>query len=142
MAVVTFDVDRFLEAYPHIAKAVEQGHVTTAQIEFAFQQATLFLSAGDDSGIPYDPDAGIRTREILLWLLVCHIVTISLWPLGVSGPVSSASQGSVSTSFQLPTGRGPDWYRQTPCGLAFWQATRRYTVGGRYMPKHYFHPWG
>ena len=92
--------------------------------------------------MPFEPERGILSRQTLLWLIVCHLATLALWPMGQSGPVSSATEGSVSTSFSLPQNTGRAFWSQTPCGQTFWQAVQPYVVGGRYFGVRHYHPWG
>lgn len=142
MAIVVFDAQEFLEDFPKFTKPDGTGLLTDAQLAQAFEVACLLLDNTDKSLVPYDPDKGILVRKTLLYLLVCHLATLALWPLGQSGPMSSATEGSVSTGFSLPTGTGDAYYNQTPCGQTFWKLMRSYTAGGRYYAKHYVHPWG
>lgn len=137
MAVVIFDPEEWLTAYPQF-----QGKLTPAQLQQAFRVACLILDNTDASPVPYDPARGIETRKVLLWMLVCHLATLALRPVGQPGALSSASEGSVSTSFQVPRSPNGEWYMQTTCGQAYWQAIRRFTVGGRYYDVKHFHPWG
>ena len=137
MAVVVFDPQAWLEAYPQF-----QGQLTDAQLMQAFNVACLMLDNTDASPVPYDPDNGVETRKILLWLLVCHLATLALRPVNQSGPLTSASEGSVSTGFQVPQSLNGQYFVQTPCGSTFWQAIRKYVVGGRYYDICHFHPWG
>lgn len=143
MAVVVFDPQEFLEAYPQFKKGEVQ-LLTDAQLQQAFDVACLILDNTDAAAVPYDPDKGIMVRKTLLYLLVCHMATLALWPLGQSGPMASATEGSVSTSFSLPTTTGKAFWNQTPCGQAFWQAiqSQGLVTGGRYYAKKYTHPWG
>ena len=60
----------------------------------------------------------------------------------LSGPLSSATEGSVSVSFSIPQNIGKAFYSQTPCGQAFWQAVQPYAAGGRYYAVRHWHPWG
>lgn len=137
--VVEFDVTEFRELYPKFTETV----ATDTQLEYAFQKACIILNNTDKSIVPYDPDNGVYTRKVMLYLLTCHIMTLSLWSAtGQSGAVSSASEGSVSTSFNLPTSAGGDWFKQTECGYTFWQMIQAYNVGGRYYSIKYVHPWG
>ena len=141
MAVVVFDPEAFLAAYPRFAP----GGATLlkdSQLRQAFDVACLLLDNTDASPVPYDPERGILIRQTLLWLIVCHLATLALWPMGQSGPVSSATEGSVSTSFSLPQNTGRAFWSQTPCGQTFWQAVQPYVVGGRYFGVRHYHPWG
>ena len=138
MAVVEFVPAGFRERYPQFA---ETG-ITDGQLAQAFAVACLLLDNSERSPVPYAPAAGIVTRQTLLDLLVCHLATLALWPPGQSGPVSSASEGSVSVSFALPDRPNGAFFGQTPCGQAYWQAVQPYLRGGRYCPVRHAHPWG
>ncbi|AOM39672.1 DUF4054 domain-containing protein [Xenorhabdus hominickii] len=137
MAIVTFDSDAFLELYPRFA-----GILTKGQLQQAFDVACLLLDNSDNSDIPYEPD-GTQERKTLLYLLVCHIATVTLWGNNnQAGPASSATEGSVSVSFAVPDAANASWFKLTPCGQMYLQATRKYVVGGRYSAVKHYHPWG
>ena len=138
MAVVVFDPAAFREAYPQFTAAL----LTDAQLQQAFDVACLLLDNTDGSPVPYDPENGVMIRKTLLYLLVCHMATMALWPVGQSGPMSNATEGSVSVGFSLPQNTGKAFYNQTPCGQAFWQAVQPYAAGGRYYAAKHYHPWG
>lgn len=138
MAVVEFDPAAFREAYPRFSADL----ISDAQLEQAFDLACLLLDNTDASPVPYDPEHGVMIRKTLLWLLVCHLATMALWPTGQSGPIASATEGSVSVSFSIPQNAGKAFYNQTPCGQSFWQAIQKYVVGGRYFAVRHYHPWG
>lgn len=137
MAVVEFDPAAWLEAYPQF-----QGQLSEAQLAQAFDVACLLLDNTDASPVPYDPSNGIETRRVLLWLLVCHLATLALRPLNQSGPMTSATEGSVSVGFQVPQTVNGAYFVQTPCGASYWQAVRKFVVGGRYYDACRYHPWG
>ncbi len=138
MAVVEFDPAAFREAYPRFTEAL----LSDAQLRQAFERACLLVDNSDGSPVPYDPEHGVVIRRTLLWLLVCHVATMALWPAGQSGPAASATEGSVSVSFSVPQNAGPGFYSQTPCGQAFWRAIQPYAVGGRYYAVRHWRPWG
>ncbi|WP_369788316.1 DUF4054 domain-containing protein [Rouxiella sp. WC2420] len=137
MAIVEFDSSEFTGIYPRFA-----GVLTDPQLNQAFDVACLLLDNTNASVVPYDPDNGVKDRKTILYLLVCHMATMALWGDGQSGPIASASEGSVSVSFSVPDATNASWFKQTPCGSMYWQATRKYVVGGRYVAKKYVHPWG
>lgn len=137
MAVVAFDSQAWLEVYPEF-----KGKITDAQLQFCFDLACQILDNTDASPVPYDPDKGIETRRILLWLLVCHIAALALRPVGQAGTLTSATQGSVSTGFQLPNFLNGQYFNQTPCGQSYWQTVKKFIIGGRYYDIKKFHPWG
>lgn len=137
MAIVTFDSDEFLSIYPRFS-----GVLTPAQLQNAFNVACLVLDNTESSVVPYDPTSGINDRKTLLYALTCHIASMALWGNGQAGPASGATEGSVSVSFAVPDVTNASWFKMTPCGQLFWQATRKYVVGGRYYTRRYSHPWG
>lgn len=141
MAVVVFDSQDFLEAYPQFAPNGRQ-LLTDAQLRQAFDVACLMLDNSDGSPVPYDPDREIMIRRTLLWLIVCHLATMALWPAGQAGAMSSATEGSVSVSFSAPASQGKAFWNQTPCGQTYWQAIQKYLAGGRYYAVRHYHPWG
>ena len=133
MAVVALDIPEFRERFPRFTPEV----APDGAIEQAFDEAALVLDNSDRSPVPYDPAAGQNQRKVLLYALVCHLLTLALLAAkGQPGPVASVSEGSVSVSFSAPplTGKAADYYQQTQCGQLFWQAMRRYMVGGLYVP--------
>ena len=143
MAVVVFDPQEVREAYPRFFDPkTGQPLLTDAQLRQAFDVACLLLDNTNSSPVPYDPAHGIMIRKTLLYLLVCHLATLALWPMGQAGPVASATEGTVSISFSVPQDTGKAFYAQTPCGQTFWQAIQPYAVGGRYYAARYWHPWG
>lgn len=137
MAVVEFVAEDWLEVYPQF-----KGLLSEAQLNYAFQIACMIIDNTDESPIPYDPENGVEIRKILLWLLVCHLAALALRPINQSGPTTSATEGSVSVSFQIPTIVNGSYFAQTPCGETFWQLMRRFMSGGRYYDMKKFHPWG
>lgn len=137
MAIVTFDSDEFLSIYPRFS-----GVLTPEQLQNAFDVSCLVLDNTESSVVPYDPINGINDRKTLLYALTCHIASMALWGNGQAGPASGATEGSVSVSFAVPDVTNASWFKMTPCGQLFWQATRKYVVGGRYYARRYSHPWG
>ncbi len=142
MAIVIFDADAFRNAYPQFAAADGKPFLTDGQLGQAFDVACLMLDNTDQSPVPYNPDKGVMIRRTLLWLIVCHLAAMALWPSGQAGPMTNAAEGSVSVSFSAPPSQGKAYWNQTPCGQAFWQAVQRYVAGGRYYAVKHYHPWG
>ena len=131
MAIVAFDAGRFKQRYPEFAA------VSDAYLSACFNEAGLYLS-NTDCSIVQD----VTRREILLWMLTAHIAYLSgaLNPGGIAGgpvPVgrtSSATEGSVSVSFDYSDAGTPAWYQQSQWGIAFWQATLSLRMF-RYRPR-------
>lgn len=138
-SVVVFSADDFRAGFPKFTTDL----ITDAELQNAFDVACLIVDNTPNSPIPYDPDNNVVIRKTLLYLLVCHLATMSLWPLGQAGPLASASEGSVSSSFSLPSGGlSGAWFKQTPCGQTFWQVSAPFRMGLISGKTTHFHPWG
>ncbi len=137
MAVAVFNYRDWLTRYP------EMGAVGEARAALFFSEAGLYLDNSDAS-----PVADVNRRLMLLNMLTAHIAALNGAledgkASGAVGAVSSATEGSVSVSFD--TGLLPgtaQWFRQTQYGLSFWQATKSlrsatYVPG----PAPNFEPW-
>lgn len=144
MSAVAFDYDEFLARFPHIAEAVTAEKLTEERITAAYESVADWLGADDSSMYPYDPAHQIFTRKSLLYLATCHVITLSLWSPGQAGRVASASQGSISTSFDLLKANSliASWWLQTPCGSQYWIMSATYRKGGRVYIKANYHPYG
>jgi hypothetical protein len=117
MSVVTFDPANFKIRYPIFAD------ITDASLTLCFNEASLYLSNADNS-----PVADLTRRELLLWMLTAHIATLGGLLNDNSpqnfGPIASATEGSVSVSFNNGSQPGTAaWFQQTQYGASFWQAT-------------------
>lgn len=145
MSSVVFSYDEFISRFPHLADAVTEGKLTAEQITEIYNGAAQWLGADDGNSMyPYDPAHNVFTRKNLLYLATCHMATLSLWPAGQGGRIASASQGSISTSFDLLKTNSliGSWWLQTPCGSQYWVMSATYRKGGRvYIQKNY-HPYG
>jgi hypothetical protein len=145
MSNVVFNLSEFLARFPHLNAALDEGKLTQSYIEETYNGVAQWLGANDgDSMYPYEPSQGIYTRKNLLYLATCHLLSLSLWSPGQPGRVASATQGSVSTSFDLLKANSlvGQWWTQTPCGAQYWVQSAPYRKGGRvYIPRDY-HPWG
>lgn len=142
---VLWDYSFFQRAYPDLARWVspEMG-------QSYFMLATLYLDNTDGScpcyvdGYGYSGSRGgsvvrdIGQRQMLLGLLTAHIAALNAPLNGAAssnsvGRVSSATEGSVSVSFDYPMVAGAEFYGLTKFGAMFWAATARYRMG-RYFP--------
>lgn len=145
MSNVTFDYDEFLVRFPHIAQAVTDGKITAEYINSTYDSVAQWLGADDGNSLyPYDPSHNIFTRKNLLYLATCHLISLSLWSPNQTGRLASASQGSVSTSFDLIKTNSlvGQWWLQTPCGSQYWVMSAPYRKGGRLYGTTDYHPWG
>jgi hypothetical protein len=129
MAVAVFNYAAWAARYP------EFGAVGEELAASYFAEAGLYLDNSDCSPVP-----DVTVRGLLLNMLTAHIASLSGAgeadgkPSGMVGRVSSATEGSVSVSFDSGLAPGTAaWFSQTPYGLSFWQATKRYRMA-RYVP--------
>lgn len=139
-AVATFSFPTFAARYPEFAN-LNQG--LAAQY---FAEASLY-HANDGSG-PVQ-DAG--QQLLMLNMLTAHIAALNLTnPDGSAastlvGPITSATEGSVSVSTGLSAEPGtPGWLQQSKYGYAYLAATAAYRTA-RYIPKpqpFYGQPYG
>ena len=140
MAVVVFNSEDFRMDFPQFADSVKY---PDRQIEMAFNTAVALLDNTEASPVPYDPANGVLTRELLLYYLTCHILTLATQSMaGQAGPVSSSSVGSVSVSFAVPQVTDQNYYLLTACGQTYWRLSLPYRMGGVYHPVKHHHPWG
>ena len=146
MAAVVWDESAWRAVYPQFDEG-QPWYCTSAQLSGLWQIAVTLVDNSDQAAIPYEPSKGVYTRQILLWAIMCHLATLA-WQgrQGQYGTLNSATEGSVTASFQMPQlpqmGVTGAWYALTPCGLMAWTILRRYALGGvSYKPPH-FHPWG
>jgi hypothetical protein len=113
-----FDVTKFRAIYPQFA------NLTDEQLEFMAENALIISGLDVDDRIPAD-------KKYNLWyMLICHLATLA--ERGTAGALASATEGSVSASFQQmqQTGGDGDWYNLTTCGSAYWQIIKKYRLGG------------
>ncbi|WP_289171553.1 DUF4054 domain-containing protein [uncultured Parasutterella sp.] len=141
MAAVIFDSENFRKLYPAFSDEVAY---PDELLEEYFSAAESFVGNDGNSFAPYDPSRKVFLRKRLLDLVMCHLLTLDKMPNGPVGRVSSATQGSVSTSFDLLKTNSfiGDWWAQTKCGAMYWVLTARYRIGGRFYGGSNYHPWG
>jgi hypothetical protein len=127
-AVVSFNYATWAAMYPELST------VSSAAAQGYFAQATLY-QANDGSGPVGDPNAQLA----LLNMLTAHIAALNATingqqPNALVGRISSATEGSVTVSTELPVSAGMEaWCAQTKYGIAWWNATRQYRTF-RYAP--------
>lgn len=137
MAIVVFDPSQFKTAFPEFAA------VPDARLTLLFNMATASLIDNTDASIVVD----VVQRASMLDLAVAHLLTLfgttvagtgNAGPSGVVGRLSSATEGSVSSSFEMnvPVSPGSAWWNQTQYGAMFWVMMApfrsfRYSVVGR-----------
>ena len=129
------DVDAFRECYP----ALTEERISDEQIENLFGVVSAMLGDGEGN-FPY-PEA---TIQAILFSALCHLVTLSLNDSESPSRIASASEGSVSVSFENVTWQGEDasWWSLTRCGSLFWILTKKYRTGCKLYTSSNYHPWG
>lgn len=136
MAVVVFDPAAFVARYPEFAS------VNPTVLGMYFAEATLYLDNTDCSRVT-DPGQ----RALLLYMLTAHVAALNgsgvngAGASGVVGRTSSASEGSVSASFEYAVANNglEAFFQQTQYGAAFWAATARYRTA-IYLAPQPFNP--
>lgn len=129
MAVVVLDTAKFKEAFPEFAD-VPDGRLTVL-----FTMATSTVLDNTDAS----PVTSYPERESLLFLLLAHMLTLygtgplaggigGTGPSGAVGRVSSATEGSVSSSMEYhAAGTATEaWFNQTQYGAMYWVMTARW----------------
>ncbi len=138
--IVTFDVDGFRARFPHLTD------ISDATLSAVFDDVcTMYGNTDDKSLFAYDPDQGIYSRRTFLYAATCHLATLEQWQKnGQTGRITNASQGSVSTAFDLYKSNKdlPDWWNQTLCGQQAWRMLSALTKGGRFYGFTRNHPFG
>lgn len=142
MASVELDTNEFRNWFPGLTEDV----ISDELLQIFWDQACMLVGNTDSTSFaPYDPDAKPPKldRKVLLYYALCHLATLSTRG-DLPGRVASASQGSVSTSFDLiqSSSQTAQWWNQTQCGATYWTMTARYRMGGRLYVGSGFHPWG
>ena len=119
---MTFDVEKFRAVYPQFAS------LSDAQLEFMWENALIISGIEGDTRVPEGQ------KENLLFMLVCHLATLAT--RGTAGAMTSAKQGEVQVTYASVPSRSDDadWFNLTPCGSAYWQAIKRYRLGGLWFP--------
>lgn len=129
MAVVVLNTVKFKEAFPEFA-AVPDG-----RLNVLFTMATSTVLDNTDAS----PVTSEQERESLLFLLLAHMLTLygtgplaggaaGTGPSGAVGRVSTATEGSVSSSMEYHAAASATeaWFNQTQYGAMYWVMTARW----------------
>lgn len=129
MPIAVFSYPTFVARYPEFAG------IDPSLAAAYFAEATLYLR---NDGTGPVQDAG--QQLVLLNMLVAHIAKLNALNAdgssasGLVGPITSATEGSVSVGSGLVVEAGTaGWFQQTSYGYAFWNATAPYR-SMRYVP--------
>lgn len=141
MALVELDIAKFRAMRPEFTTEV----ISDETIQVLWELACDIVGNREGKELyPYNPDKDETTRAYLIYLVLCHLATLHLWPAGQSGRVASASEGSVSTSFETLKANSftGQYWTQTQCGATYWMLTAPYRRGGRFYGEKVYHPYG
>lgn len=145
MAVVELDIPEFRIWFPGLTET----EISDELLEILWDQACEIVGNDDSRSFsPYDPDAKPpkKERKILLYYALCHFATLHLRGEDSPGRVASASEGSVSVTFDpiktKSQSQTSQWWNQTQCGATYWTMTAKYRLGGRFYGAKKYHPWG
>lgn len=139
---VALDTEEFRSWFPGLTLDI----ISDDRLDALWAQVCALVGNTDATSLaPYEPDAEppVIERKVLLYYALCHMATLSARG-DQPGRVASASEGSVSTSFDLLKTQSTtaQWWNQTPCGSTYWTLTAKYRRGGRLYYSSNFHPWG
>ena len=139
---VALDIEEFRQWFPGLTEEV----ISDTLLEILWSQVCSLIGNTDATSFAlYDPEATppVIERKVLLYYALCHLATLSTRG-DQPGRVASASEGSVSTSFDLikSESQTAQWWNQTPCGSTYWTMTAKYRRGGRIYVSSDYHPWG
>lgn len=134
--IATFDYALWVARYPEFSDVLEP--VATMY----FSEATIYHR---NDGFGPVTDEGVQLT--LLNMLTAHIAFINSGtngndPSPLVGPVTNASEGSVSVGVQPLQAPGTlGWLTQTKYGASYWYATAPYrTMRYRASPGRFFNP--
>lgn len=116
--IVELDPELFRDLYPEIRDE------SNARLRFWFFQATQIVSNSPCSQVRCTEE-----RSMLLMLLMRHFAELERRAAngGLTGQITSASEGSVSVSVNAgAVSSQAQWFAQTSWGLTFWQMTAKY----------------
>ena len=110
----------FIAIYPQFAETPD------ASLTFAWQNALMI------SGLETNTAYTDAEKQNLAYLLMCHMLTLKA--RGTAAALTGATEGSVSVSYSSPPAGNEDWwYKQTECGLEYWQAVKGGKFGGMWF---------
>ena len=112
----SFTYEAFMKVFADLKK------VSVDQFSFYRQLAQNYVDIDY-----YFGDLPSMRKDSIAMLVLAHLLALSLRGAnGGVGPITNASEGSVSVGFQGIQG-GYNWWKQTPYGAMFWSILSRYT---------------
>lgn len=143
---IYFDIDYFKEIFPYI----DISGMTPFYLSNLWDIAVMIVGdRNSNSFAPYNPSQEIYDRRKLLYLALAHIIQTqkmqqSTNGSGLSGRITSASEGSVNISIEAYKADSltAQWWSQTEEGRIYWMLTAKYRLGGHLYMHREAHPWG
>lgn len=135
MTPFRLEISEFRLMYPGLTAEV----INDSTLEALWGVVSTLLGDGEGNFIYPSP-----ANKAILYAALCHLATLHTSALDQPGRVASASEGSVSTSFeniQVKSEQG-QWWNLTKCGALFWTLTQRWRVGSKVYCGSNYHPWG
>lgn len=130
----TFDEAYFRIRYPQF------DDFDSATLEVVFEEAATFV------GNPGRCRLSDGWQKQAIYALMCHLLEMAIRSKDSggdgSGPMSSASEGTVSIGYGIPALNRKSWLTETDCGRKFAWIMALVTYGGRIYTPPYHHPWG
>jgi hypothetical protein len=137
---VTFNYTAWAATFPQFSPSLTEDQVTNLILPIAEQFNR------NDGGGPVST-AALQTQ--LLNLMVAHVAEKLFGPTGagagatgLAGPITQATEGSVSVTASIPTTPNSAWFMSTPFGAMWWAMTSPFRTM-RYVPgpRRNFNPW-
>ena len=112
----SFTYEAFMNVFADLKK------VSVDQFSFYRQLAQNYVDIDY-----YFGDLPSMRKDSIAMLVLAHLLALSLRGAnGGVGPITNASEGSVSVGFQGIQG-SYNWWKQTPYGAMFWSILSRHT---------------
>lgn len=122
-----FDIESFRGCYPGLT----EDKISDAELTACWEELCALLGDGQGN-FPYSPE---KIKPIVRSAL-CHLATLRMNNSDQPGRVTSATEGSVSVSFEVLQAKTEtaQWWNQTRCGALFWAMTLPQRSGPRIYP--------
>jgi hypothetical protein len=124
--VATFNYASWVQAFPAFSDSPGPAVITGSVLSLA-----QVYCRNDGTGPINDPNTQLQALN----LMVAHIAQLLYppanngLPVGNVGRLASATQGSVSASFEVQGPPSAAWFLQTQYGATYWQLILPFRVG-------------
>lgn len=118
--VVELDLALWRKIYPQF------NDIPDEVVLYWWRVACTIIGNTPDSPIP------VEERELILYALLCHLLTLVQRGTEVVGSATSATQGSVSYSVSSSMDQltNAAWWSQSQCGATAYEMLKTYWIGG------------